>query len=374
MGNESFFDESTEQSQVKANIVAKYFWAWATVIKGTAKKGSKRIAYLDLFAGPGRYKDGTKSTPLLIIERAIEDSDMRNMLVTVFNDADPNSTSTLQAEIDRLPGIERLKYKPKVHTQTVGTEMVKYFGEGRLVPTLFFVDPWGYKGLSLALINSVLKNWGCDCIFFFNYNRINMGLSNEIVREHMDMLFGPERAERVRQKLEGLRPDQRETTIVEELSQALREMGANFVLPFGFRTATGGRTSHYLIFASKHVRGYEIMKDIMAGQSSEAAQGVASFEYIPADQVQPLLFDLTRPLDDLEVMLLNEFASRTLRMVDIYEQHHVGKRYIKRNYKQVLVRLEAAGKIGTNPPAARRPKRGGEVTFADDVVVTFPRM
>jgi hypothetical protein len=25
----SFFDESREQSQVKATIVAKYFWAWA---------------------------------------------------------------------------------------------------------------------------------------------------------------------------------------------------------------------------------------------------------------------------------------------------------------------------------------------------------
>ena len=28
------------------------------------KRGGKKIAYIDLFAGPGRYKDGTKSTPL----------------------------------------------------------------------------------------------------------------------------------------------------------------------------------------------------------------------------------------------------------------------------------------------------------------------
>ena len=56
------------------------------------------------------------------------------------------------------------------------------------------MDPWGYKGLSLRLINSVLRNWGSDCIIFFNYNRINMGLNNEFVREHMDALFGAERA------------------------------------------------------------------------------------------------------------------------------------------------------------------------------------
>src|SRR5207248_10024637 len=41
--------------------------------------------------------------------------------------------------------------------------------------TFLFVDPFGYKGLSLQLVNSVIKDWGCDCVFFFNYNRISMG-------------------------------------------------------------------------------------------------------------------------------------------------------------------------------------------------------
>lgn len=30
MTTSSFFDESKEQSLVKATIVAKYFWAWAS--------------------------------------------------------------------------------------------------------------------------------------------------------------------------------------------------------------------------------------------------------------------------------------------------------------------------------------------------------
>lgn len=29
---------------------------------------------------------------------------------------------------------------------------------------------------------------GCDRIVFFDYNRINMGLGNEAVKEHMDAL------------------------------------------------------------------------------------------------------------------------------------------------------------------------------------------
>ena len=41
MTNNSFFNESTETSLVKAEIVAKYFWAWAKVIIPRAKKRKK---------------------------------------------------------------------------------------------------------------------------------------------------------------------------------------------------------------------------------------------------------------------------------------------------------------------------------------------
>lgn len=373
MTDSHFFDESTDQSQIKARIVAKYFWAWAKVIIPTAKKKGNRIAYIDLFAGAGRYKDGTRSTPLLVLETAIADADMRQMLVTHFNDGNPANASSLQKAIDDLPGIAKLKYRPRVENKEVGAEIVRLFDQMNLGPTFFFVDPWGYKGLSLGLINSVLKNWGCDCVFFFNYNRVNMGLSNDIVREHMNVLFGTERADAVRKKLEALRPHERETLIVEELSLALKEMGANYVLPFSFRNEAGTRTTHHLIFASKNFKGYEIMKGIMAQESSEHTQGVASFEYSPASEKFPLLFELTRPLDDLEGMLLSEFANRTLTMQDIYEQHSVGRPYIQRNYKRVLAAMEAAGRVAATPPASERPKKKGEVTFADHVRVAFPK-
>ena len=364
----SFFDQSTDQSRVKAAIVANYFWAWAKVIISVAKNGrDRRIAYIDLFAGPGRYTDGTLSTPLLILERAIADPDLREMLVTVFNDCNSDHSRTLETAIAALPGIETLRYKPCVQNYEVGDDIVKQFEQRSLVPTLFFVDPWGYKGLSLRLINSVLKDWGCDCIFFFNYNRINMGLPNEAVDEHMDCLFGKERADALRESLKGLAPAERETAIVEELSQAIRDLGGKYVLPFCFLNDQGTRTSHYLIFVSKHVRGYEIMKEVMAKQSSTADQQVPSFSYCPADRKYPLLFELTRPLDDLEQMLLDEFAGRTMTVKGLFDAHHVGRPYLLKNYKAVLLKLEREGKIEANP--AKRKAN----TMADHVQVSFPR-
>lgn len=368
MTTESFFDESKEQSKVKSSIVAKYFDAWSKVMISAQDRyrqhHDNKIAYIDLFAGLGRYVDGTKSTPLLVLEKAIQDNNLRQHLVTIFNDKDESNTNSLSRAIEELPGIETLKYPPQVSTQEVGEKIVKVFEKMRLIPTLFFVDPWGYKGLSLRLVNSVVKDWGCDCIFFFNYNRINMGLNNDAVRDHMNALFDKRRADNLRSKLDLITPQKHELTIIEELCQALRDLGPEYVLLFRFKNNRGSRISHHLIFVSKHFRGYEIMKEIMAKESSDAQQGVATFEYNPVDAQQPFLFGFVRPLDELGDMLLREFAGQQLKMADIYERHNVNRPYTKKNYKQVLGQLADQGKI--TAPNRRRN------TFGDNVLVTFP--
>lgn len=238
----SFFDESSEQSEIKSLLVSKYFWAWAKIMIGAQKRyrpQDNRIAYIDLFAGPGRYKDGSVSTPLLILQQAIADSEMRQRLIVLFNDKDPENTNSLQNAIRELEGIEKLAHRPTILNIEVGDEIAERFEQMNLVPTLFFVDPWGYKGLSLRLIDSVVKDFGCDCIFFFNYNRINMGLGNPFVTEHINALFGEQRADVLRSKVEGLDSQERELTIVNEICEALREMGREFVLPFCFKSANG---------------------------------------------------------------------------------------------------------------------------------------
>jgi len=373
MADDDFFDQSREHSQVKARIVAKYFGVWARVMIPSAKKFSGRIAYFDIFSGPGRYEDGTLSTPLLVLQQAIADEDMRQMVVSVFNDRSADRAGKLQAAIAALPGIETLKYKPQISNKIVGDELAKEFASLKLVPTFFFIDPFGYKGLSLALIKSVVQNWGSDCIFFFNYNRVNMGLNNEKVREHMNALFGTERADKLRVAISNLTPERRERLIISTLSESLVEMGAAFVLPFAFRDKDRDRTRHYLISVTKNFKGYDIMKEIMAKESSSNVQGVPSFEFSPTKEIEQMLFEMSQPLDDLGHVLLATFAGETMTMQSVYERHTVGTNYIKRNYKKVLTTMEAEGKIAADPPAAKRKKIKGQISFADNVMVRFPK-
>jgi hypothetical protein len=200
-----------------------------------------------------------------------------------------------------------------------------------------------------------------------------MGLNNEAVRKHMDALFGEKRGDKLRMRLSGLSSSDRENLIVEELAQSLKEMGASFILPFTFKNEQGNRTTHHLVFATKNFKGYEIMKEIMAQESSALNQGVPTFEYSPASEKFPTLFELQRPLDDLAKMLSKEFAGHCYSMYDVYRLHSVGRPFLKRNYKRVLASMEAEGRISATPPAAKRQKRKGEVTFADAVIVRFPK-
>lgn len=54
---------------------------------------------------------------------------MAQMLVSYFNDARNENTAALQEEINKLPGIEKFKYKPTVTCGEVDDEAARYFNE-----------------------------------------------------------------------------------------------------------------------------------------------------------------------------------------------------------------------------------------------------
>ncbi|MDA1050939.1 MAG: three-Cys-motif partner protein TcmP [Planctomycetota bacterium] len=371
--NDEFYKEQKEHSYIKSCIVSDYFWAWANVMIGVQNRYAnrpKRLAYIDLFCGPGKYDDGTDSTPLMIMRRVLNRPELRDRLLTVFNDRLPKNTAALEAALAALPGIDQLKFKPQIFTGEVDESVVKQLEAMKLPPTFLFVDPFGYKGLSLRLINSVLKHWGCDCVFFFNYNRVNAGMGHKGVKNHLDEIFGEERANRIRQRFseQSVKVNAREAFIVDEMKCALEEMGGKFVLPFRFRDPEEKRTTHHLFFVSKDFLGYKIMREIMH-TNSHKSEAVAKFEYNPAEANLPSLFNLLRPLADLEDLLLADCAGKTFLIDELFEFHSVGKPYVLKEYKEVVSRLADEGMLTLDSGGKKR--RAG--TVGEKVKIIFPR-
>jgi three-Cys-motif partner protein len=368
MPTATFFTDQSQQSRTKAQIVSKYFNAWSRAICRAARSRGEVIQYVDLFSGPGRYDDGSDSTPILVLKHAIANPNLHPLFHAVFNDADPDKASQLREAIKDLQGIKLLKHPPVVHSEPVDYQIARLFERQHLPPTLTFADPFGYKGLSMRLIRGALKDWGCEIIFFFNFNRVNAAIyhPNDGVENHVCQLFEEYDAASVRDRLADLQPHEREGRLMEELAAAIKRQHAQYVLQFRFLNDSASRTSHHLVFATKSTLGCKIMKEIMAKESSWADGGLPSYTCSPKP-VQRSLFDSVRdPAAELAEELPKLFAGRELTVGEIYRKHGLERQHKEHHYKDALRRLEAAGKV-TVYSAKRRPAG----TMADHVTIRF---
>jgi three-Cys-motif partner protein len=369
----TFFEESKANSRVKSEIVSAYFTGYMRIIGSATKGSSDRLAYIDLCSGPGYYTDGIKSTPILNLETAIASPDLQARLVTIFREHDEGFINSLTASINALPGIEKLKYQPDIKQETVGPAIARELKDMSLVPTLLFIDPFGYDELSLDLFGSVLKDWACDCIFFFNYNRINMILNNPILYRKTFDIFGETRAEELIAQVKSKSPEERQQLIMEALKDALAQIKGKYVLPFKFYKSGSNKTSHHIILVTKSFAGYHLMKEIMAKRSSSFKDGVPSFEFnellIPpvSLHLQLPLFAVKTEIEKLADDLCIDFKGKCTTVFKIYEIHCVGKDYILKNYKEALLILEKKGLISVTTSKTRRK----EGTMADHLNIQF---
>lgn len=371
---DNFFEKQTAASGVKSRIVTKHFETWSKIVLGQAVRYGQDIAYMDLYCGPGCYDDGTKSTPLLILEKAIGSPELQKHLVTVFNDKKAASIATLESETAKLPGIASLKNAPVFLNEKVSPETEKYF-TGSKMPSFTFIDPFGYMGLTRGLINAVVtKTWGCDCIFFFSYSSINRALSAGVFTSHMEGLFGAKRAAELEAKMQDIQgsernqPHEREKIIIEALTAALEELNQGEVFVRSFRFKKGPRTSHMLVFVTTHPRGFRVMTDIMANEGFVDGKGLAHFTHYtkppPGNRLIYHEFDL------LKKNVCWRYADRKMAMLDIFLDH---RQYAASSYKDALNELEDKGLITVDPPAnKRRMAPNGKRTFSDKAIVTFP--
>lgn len=348
-----FFDHPREGSRVKQEIIAKYFNAYMNkMARGRA------VGYADLFAGPGLYRNGEKSTPILTCERVIADERLRNCVRLWFNEADPDLFQDLKRNIATVEGISSLRFEPNV-TRIVVSKSIAPKLERKGIPTLMYADPCGYKGLSLRLITASLKRFGNDCVFFFNYRRVNMKLGYPVMDESINEFFEPDRAEPLRAEVKRLSPSEREKRVLAAVEEALRDAGA-FPLAFPFR-GEGGGTSHHLVFASKNQAALGMMKRIMAKASSDEVEGVASFDFDPRDRAsEPSNLSFFDGLYLVKERLLHTFKESST-FGEIIDSEEPLTQYTDTNYRDALLELESDGSVEMDPPAERRRFQPGGV-------------
>lgn len=367
-----FFKDQTEQSAVKAKIVSDYFVAWARVIK----KWNVPMGYVDLFCGPGRYGDNSPSAPVQIIQSTLNDSGLIDKMQFLFNDNDKNNIMSLRKEIASIDEKSLLADRIKFYSETVDSGFHDKIQIPDNMPILSFVDPFGYKGLTIYLIDLLIRNSGSDCIFFFNYNRINMALSsNTKFDEHLNNIFGENQVATLKEHLADLPPEKREPAVLNALIKSLTRNTSNYVLPFKFYGKEQLRTSHFIVFVTKHPVACSIMKQIMYTNSAKDSDGVATFSFEDSrnfDSEFDQLSLFTGPIQELKERLLksNWGKRMTVKALCDKEDCDFSSHYIGKNVKDALRMLEEEDKIRVL--SGRKCKyRSGKLTMPDGAVIEF---
>lgn len=356
-----FFRQPREGSSVKIEIVSKYFSAWSNVIKNWR---NDKFLFMDLFAGPGIYEDGTHSIPIKVLQSVMDDEQKRKKFLGIFNEVDDELRSQLKTNIESIEGYNILQNSPVIENIPVDHSLTNYLESIKLVPTLLFIDPWGYKGLSLKLIGSVIKNRGCDCIFFFNYNRVNAALSNPAFEEGwVKEILGEEKTEVIRQVIESKEGFEREKEIMSLVREVLQSYGGLHTFFMRFKQEKSDKTSHFLILTSSNPLAHEIIKDIAFKKATDYIKALDAYEFDPKKSRQLKLWEIAN-IDDLGHDLLKRFKGEEMKMKEIFYKHHIGTPYVKKHYKQALLKLEVEGKVGV-----KEPRRKG--TIGDDKYVKF---
>ena len=367
-----------EHTRVKHILLEKYLAAWIPILG----RYNPKICYFDGFAGRGEYIDiKTQQTilgsPLIALKVADKLSGYFGKLICYFIEKDKDNFENLEEVLEReRPNIKNWQ---KIEVKKENDEFAnviegifEHMEEGYiLVPSFFFIDPFGFSGIPFRIITRILSNPKTEVFFTFMMRDIARFIQLPELEETFNSLFGTNNWKDI------LASSQRpELALINLYREQLHE-AAHVKYSWSFRVCTAAKveTLYHLIHATNNFKGHSIMKSIMFRQS---AQG--DFAYLgPKDiaaRSQMRLFDI-HSIEELKKHLLERFKGRVITYDKIQEEicipWYSEPPYINTHYNQALKKLENEGKIKINritSKTARGLRGEDEITFSQSNPIT----
>ncbi|MCH7534917.1 MAG: three-Cys-motif partner protein TcmP [Bacteroidetes bacterium] len=343
-----FYESQTPSSLIKAKIVAEYFPKYCRILLKTTQP---EIRYLDLFAGPGKYDDGSHSTPLLLSKTCADDASLSQKVHLFFNDK--KYSDELKTNFNECFPKGTFAFEPKFGDKTVGkNDKIKDYlsrqdsGENPH-PTLLFFDPWGYKGIDTLVLAKFLSNWGNEIFLFVNIKRIHAAIENDKFDDLMKSLFPT--------TIDEIKNDRKyKTTVYDRLTLIMDNLASEFQkalngtlyhCAFKFQEEDSVATSHFIIHFTKHPKGYELVKQIYYGYDNIGAtlerDGVYTFDAKRMLEPNDSSFDFgDQNIKDLSAQISEKYKGRSINARQLFDEHQTTTQYCGTHYVRTLRYME----------------------------------
>lgn len=150
MTGEDFFHTQRAAAILKHEVLTSYVTIFASKVGSVSPGG--RVAYLDGFAGAGRYEDGAPGSPVLLLQRA--EAMTYRKLECHFVERDPANFRTLDALLHQQDDSHGLAWRTyegslNAHLDTILREIAG-------IPLFAFLDPFGLS-VQDDVINKLLS-------------------------------------------------------------------------------------------------------------------------------------------------------------------------------------------------------------------------
>lgn len=349
-------------TRAKHIILRVYLDGWLPAIIHGAER---RVLVIDGFSGPGEYvnEDGTPGddgSPVIALNAlmnhtGIDLAGTRKEFVFVFLDEKADRSSHLETvaiptRVGKVPDNVRIIVKNKEFAPTVTEILDDLADKGtRLAPSLVFVDPFGWSGVPMSLMQRLLSQPKSEVLVTFMVDSVNRWLTHSDVKiqAHLDELFGcsdwrmiatgAQRYDKLRELYE---------------RQLMGGIQHRFVRSFRMWNEAG-KPVYDLVFGTNHIEGLKKMKAAM--WKVDPRKG-GSFSDRAAKR--PTLFDVAPEVEPLDEILIAKFAGKSATVERVERFVVVETDFRETHYKKRLKKLEEDGKVVCIDRPDKKRKKG----------------
>ncbi len=344
--------EYEEQTKIKHKVISSYAKIWLSKI------GSRQnTIFLDCHGGCGAYIDkGNLSFGSTILVKDIADE---------INSKRGSKTALIYCELDKkyyenfekiiqdknITGITR--FNDKFENVLEDEKIKKYYNQ---YPTLFFIDPFGYK-LDIKCCENLINNWGNEIIINFMFDFINRFTSDPSLENCYNNFFGTDEW-KLANNLNGI---EREKFLVELYKREIKRITkAKYVFAYRLCYPNKNQTYYYLIHLTNHIDGITFMKDSFASVNN------GRVEYLGKNNDLTTLFDLSPfKTDEMYNNILIKYRETSITFANLWESIVEETAYTSKDLNLVLQELEKQGKVKIKRITSKR------CSYKEQDLITF---
>ena len=341
----------------KHRILKNYLGAWFPKLQW-----SKRVVFVDGFAGPGEYSGGEPGSPIVALDAAVgHKRDLSDCeLIYIFVEEDKGRFDNLSKLIDGMepPAHVRIETRHGEFVDVVD-ELIEALEGKELAPAFVMIDPFGPKGLPLETLALLAQFPRSELLVSLMYEPITRFLSHPNFENHLDAMYGTPRW----RDAQPLGTADRKTFLRELYAEQLSSIGMQYVRSFEL-IDDGGRTEYFLVYGTHHIDGLKAMKAAMWNVDPSG-----TFKFSDATHSnQKTLFEPQPDYLQLKGQIFGQFSGQEVGVETVEEFVVTETAFRETHYKRgVLAPAERRKEIAvTESPRMKR------FTYPDGTVIAFP--